>query len=65
MKSLTIPKLNNMEKQPILVCYENSAKDKDNLKTPFVVIEDTHDKENKTIVGLQRLQHATNARHIW
>ena len=39
-----------MKKQPILVCYENSAKDKDNLKTPFAVIEDTHDKENKTIV---------------
>ena len=50
LESLTIPKLNNMKKQPIFVCYENSAKDKDNLKTPFAVIEDTHDKENKTIV---------------
>ena len=50
LKSLVIPKLCNLKSPLVFVNYESSAKDKTTLKTPFAVIEDTHDKEKMVIV---------------
>ena len=50
LKSLVSPKSCDLKNPPLFVNYESSAKDITNLKTPFAVIEDTHDKENKAIV---------------
>ena len=50
LKSLVSPKSCDIKNRPLFVNYESSAKDITKLKTPFAVIEDTHDKENKAIV---------------
>ena len=50
LRSLVIPKLTNHKNPPVFVDYKSTVKDKNNLRTPFAIIEDTHDKDNKAIV---------------